>query len=78
MPFDGAFSPLHRLVIAAVALLVLGPDALPDAARKAGAAWRELHGMYRALLDDACGVLAPPDPHVDEHVDSASLPAGVV
>jgi sec-independent protein translocase protein TatB len=29
-------SPMHLLVIAVVALVVLGPDKLPDAARQAG------------------------------------------
>jgi TatA/E family protein of Tat protein translocase len=68
VPFDGAFSPLHWLIIAVVALLVLGPDKLPGAARKAGAAWRSVELTCRALLDDARGIVdapvrvdAPPD-----------------
>ena len=41
-------SPVHLLFLAAVALLVLGPKRLPDAARALGAGLREmrsaLHG----------------------------------
>ena len=34
MPFDGAMSPLHWLIIAVVALMVLGPDRMPSIARQ--------------------------------------------
>ena len=50
MPFDGAFSPLHWLVVAVIALMVLGPDKLPDAARKSAKAWRELQEMRGVLM----------------------------
>ena len=60
MPLDGAFSPIHWLIIAIVALLVLGPDKLPDAARRVATAWRELQqtrstllGRLRAIADEA-------------------------
>jgi TatA/E family protein of Tat protein translocase len=49
--FEGAFSPVHILIVGIVALLVLGPDKLPDAARTAGKAWRELQQMRGALGD---------------------------
>jgi TatA/E family protein of Tat protein translocase len=42
VPFDGAFSPAHWLIIAVVALLVLGPDQLPRLAHGAGEAMREV------------------------------------
>ena len=62
MPFDGAFSPFHWLIIAVVALLVIGPDKLPDAARRAGAAWRDVRSTYHSLLDDARRVVEPGEP----------------
>ena len=42
MPLDGAFSPLHWMIIAVVALLVLGPDQLPSLARRMGTAYKEV------------------------------------
>jgi len=41
VPLDGAFSPLHWLIVAVVALLVLGPEQLPQLARRAGRAYSE-------------------------------------
>ena len=35
-------SPIKLLVIAAVIMLLMGPDKLPDVAHKLGAAWRTL------------------------------------
>jgi sec-independent protein translocase protein TatA len=46
--------PLELLVVGIIALLVLGPSRLPDAARAMGKGMRE----FRSALDD-------PDP--DEH-----------
>jgi TatA/E family protein of Tat protein translocase len=52
MPFDGAFSPLHWLIVAVVVLLVLGPDKLPDAARSAARFWREFQGVRHHLVSE--------------------------
>ncbi len=41
VPLDGAFSPLHWLIVGVVALLVLGPEQLPKMARQAGRAYKE-------------------------------------
>jgi Sec-independent protein translocase protein TatA len=49
VPLDGAFSPLHWVIVAVVALLVLGPDKLPDATRKAGHMWRDLRRIEQHL-----------------------------
>jgi TatA/E family protein of Tat protein translocase len=70
VPFDGAFSPIHWLIVAVVALLVLGPDRLPGAARRAARAWRDLQqtrsalvGHLRDMADDAVPVeLLEPQP----------------
>ena len=58
--FEGAFSPIHILIVGIVALLVLGPDKLPDAARTAGKAWREVQKLRTEL-----------DGHVRDFVDEA-------
>jgi len=42
MPFDGALSPLHWLIIELVALLVVGPERLPQAAREGAKAFRTI------------------------------------
>lgn len=49
MPFEGAFSPLHILIVAVVALLVLGPDQLPKAAQTVGKGLRELRRVQTHL-----------------------------
>jgi Tat protein translocase TatB subunit len=49
VPFDGAFSPLHWLIVAVVALLVLGPEQLPSLARRAGETMRDLRGVRQHL-----------------------------
>ena len=49
MPFDGAFSPMHWLIIGVVALLVLGPNQLPDLARRAGQFVREVRQVRHHL-----------------------------
>jgi sec-independent protein translocase protein TatA len=54
----GAFSPVHLAVIALVALLVLGPDKLPELARKAS----QLHRDYKKVLSTI-------DDHVRDVVD---------
>jgi TatA/E family protein of Tat protein translocase len=51
VPLDGAFSPIHWLIVAVVVLLVLGPDKLPEAARSAARAWREFQQVRGTLRD---------------------------
>jgi sec-independent protein translocase protein TatA len=62
MPFEGAFSPVHWLIIAVVALLVLGPDRLPDAAHKIGRAWREFQSVRASFTDQLSQALDPDAP----------------
>jgi TatA/E family protein of Tat protein translocase len=76
MPFDGAFSPIHWLIVAVVILLVLGPDKLPNAAPTAAKGRRDLQqvrgtlaGQLRDITDEVVPselgapvpVAAPPD-----------------
>jgi TatA/E family protein of Tat protein translocase len=55
----GFVNPVHILVVAAVALIVVGPKRLPELAAKLGTAWRELR---HALDLDTSGTppAAPP------------------
>ncbi len=46
-----SLDPAKLLVVLVVALVVLGPDKLPRAARQAGAAWNQLR-RWRARLED--------------------------
>jgi Tat protein translocase TatB subunit len=41
-------SPLEMVVIAVIALLVLGPDRLPEAARSVGKGMREMRNSFQA------------------------------
>jgi TatA/E family protein of Tat protein translocase len=49
VPFDGAFSPVHILIVLVVAFLVLGPDQLPKVARQAARGLNELRRVQRHL-----------------------------
>jgi TatA/E family protein of Tat protein translocase len=66
MPFDGAFSPLHWLIVAAVALIVIGPDQLPQVARRAGHAWREWKRVKQHLTTELRDLVSEFDMHDDE------------
>jgi TatA/E family protein of Tat protein translocase len=52
MPLDGALSPLHWLIVAVVALVVLGPDQLPKLARQAGHAYSEFARVRAHVTSD--------------------------
>ena len=75
MPFEGAFSPVHWLIIAVVALLVLGPERLPEAAGKVGRAWREFQDA-RSSIGDQLHPTADPGP-TDSHADDPDPSEGV-
>ncbi len=49
VPFEGLFSPLHWIIIAVVALIVLGPEELPTVARHAARFVRDLQELRRHL-----------------------------
>jgi TatA/E family protein of Tat protein translocase len=76
MPFDGAFSPLHWLIVATVALLVLGPDQLPRAGREAAKAFRLLRSARSTITDELANLLgAGPAEEPDEDLGFAAGPA---
>ena len=61
--------PVHLLVVTVVALLVLGPEKLPQAARQAGKAMGEVQRWMRFAEDEARSVLSldtAPEPEPDE------------
>lgn len=47
----GALQPTHLIIVAAVALLVLGPSKLPQLARSIGESMRELKKSLRGITD---------------------------
>ncbi|MEA2420398.1 MAG: sec-independent protein translocase protein TatA [Thermoleophilaceae bacterium] len=58
MGFISAPGPLEMMVILVVALLVLGPQRLPEVARSVGKGMRELKESFQGLNDD--------EPYADE------------
>jgi TatA/E family protein of Tat protein translocase len=58
VPFDGALSPLHWLIVAVVALLVIGPEQLPAVARRLGRGFAELRRMERLLRSEVHDLVA--------------------
>jgi sec-independent protein translocase protein TatA len=45
-------SPMELAVIAMIALIVLGPSRLPDAARSLGKGMREMRNSFQGMTDD--------------------------
>jgi sec-independent protein translocase protein TatB len=72
-------SATELLVIAVVALLVLGPDKLPDAMRKLGRATKELKritsGFEAELRDALSDPVEPPAPTSPPATDAAATSA---
>jgi Sec-independent protein translocase protein TatA len=66
MPFDGAVSPLHWLIVASVALIVLGPDQLPQLAKRAGNAWREWTRIKQHLSAESRNLVSEFDLHHED------------
>jgi sec-independent protein translocase protein TatA len=55
MGFISAPGPLELLLILVVALVVLGPQRLPEAARSVGKGMRELKDSLNGVTDDDYG-----------------------
>jgi sec-independent protein translocase protein TatA len=55
-------SPMEFMVIAAIALIVLGPSRLPDAARSLGKGMREMRDSFQGMTEE----------HEDEEDDDPS------
>lgn len=63
-----SISPVDLGIVGAVALVVLGPEKLPGAARKGARAWREFNGLRARLEDEMRGGL--------DHLGVSELTAG--
>ena len=57
--------PVHWLIIAVFALLVLGPKQLPDAARTVGRLWREFQNFRASIAEQVSQVFDPEALHGD-------------
>jgi Sec-independent protein translocase protein TatA len=62
------------MVIFVVALLVLGPERLPDAARRVGAAMGEARRWSERLSSELGAVVSPPEPAVQLPAETAPPP----
>jgi len=67
--------PAKLLVVLLVALVVLGPDKLPRAARQAGAAWSQLR-QWRARLEEEVRGSFPDLPSTDTITQAVRSPLG--
>jgi Tat protein translocase TatB subunit len=68
-------SPLEMVVIAVIALLVLGPDRLPEAARSVGKGMREMRNSFQAAQHEDEDVHAFEDEDEDEAPEEIRPPA---
>ena len=71
MGFISAPGPLEMMVILVVALLVLGPQRLPEVARSVGKGMRELKDSLSGVSDDD---YADADELEDEHPTAKPVP----
>lgn len=68
-----SLDPAKLLVVLVVALVVLGPDKLPRAARQMGAAWHQLR-HWRAQLEEEVRGAFPDMPHPQVIGDAVRSP----
>jgi TatA/E family protein of Tat protein translocase len=73
VPFDGAFSPVHIVIVALVALLVLGPEELPKIARQAGQGYREFMRVKQHLSAELRDVVSEFDTGPSASAESTSM-----
>jgi len=66
-------SPVRLLIIVVVALIVLGPDKLPQVAKQAGALWHTLRSLQQRVEDEIREV-APDLPRSSDLVRYARSP----
>ena len=67
-----SLSPAKLLVILVIALIVLGPEKLPQVARQIGAAWHDLRGWRSRIESEVRGTFPnlPPTHEVAQAVRS--------
>jgi sec-independent protein translocase protein TatB len=70
-------SPVRLLIVAVVALIVLGPDKLPQVARQAGSLWHSLRQMSQRVEDELREV-APDLPRSSDLVRYARSPVALL
>jgi sec-independent protein translocase protein TatA len=68
--------PLELLVIGAIALIVLGPKRLPEAARSVGRGFRELKDSLSAEPDEEPEPLEPEPVEEEEEEEEEEEPTG--
>jgi sec-independent protein translocase protein TatA len=71
----GSIGPGEVLVVLVIALIVLGPSRLPDAARSMGRAFRELRRMTTGFQEEIRDAFEP-DPEPPRASRSDRLPDG--
>lgn len=78
----GSLDPAKLLVILVVALIVIGPERLPGAARQLGRIWREVSRARERMLDevrtvipDEVGDLVRPTRNVSSFLADLTSPA---
>lgn len=57
----GSLDPAKILVVLVIALIVLGPERLPKAARQMGAYWHEFTRIRQEVTDEVRAALPSPD-----------------
>lgn len=72
-----SLSPLKLLIVLAVALVLLGPDKVPQLARQLGAAWRAFREFHEKIESDLRKSV-PDLPSTDELVRLARSPVSVL
>jgi len=71
-----SLGPAEILVVLVIALLVFGPDKMPDMARQAGRAFREFRRVQQHLRSEISGVLSDADtPQATPSGDASSTAA---
>jgi sec-independent protein translocase protein TatB len=70
-------SPVRLLIIVVVALIVLGPDKLPQVARQAGSLWHSLRSLQQRVEDEIREV-APDLPRSSDLVRYARSPVSLL
>jgi sec-independent protein translocase protein TatB len=70
-------SPVRLLIIVVVALIVLGPDKLPQVARQAGSLWHTLRSLQQRVEDEIREV-APDLPRSSDLVRYARSPVSLL
>ncbi|MGH9154722.1 MAG: Sec-independent protein translocase protein TatB [Acidimicrobiales bacterium] len=71
----GSIGPLEIVVILVVALVVLGPNRLPEAARSVGKAFAELKRMTTGFQDEVKDAFTEPAPSYPKRAPQSIEPA---